>query len=122
MRASPLPPPPPPPGTAALRTRPSRLAISVYPPFAYDATGGGGVAAVTKGQDGGRLGLAFDAATVAIPPLDWRTGRWLGVPLPPFLRIDIVPLRLEVRERREERGGEKHRVDARRDHPPPAAT
>ena len=90
--------------TASLRTRPSRLAISVYPPFAYDATGGGGVARVTRGA-GGRTALAFDAATVSIPPLDWRSTRFLGLPLPPGLRIDIKPLKLEVGNGREDKDG-----------------
>ena len=88
------------PRTATLRTRPSRLSISIYPPFAYNATGGLGAARVTQtapvGAPEGALGLAFDS--IDVPPLDWRTTRFLGLPLPPGLRIDIVLKRLEVRE------------------------
>lgn len=86
------------PRTATLRTRPSRLSISIYPPFAYDATGGRGTGRVTPdapvGAPAGALGVAFDG--IDIPPLDWRTARFLGLPLPPGLRIDIAPKRLEV--------------------------
>lgn len=86
------------PRTATLRTRPSRLCISIYPPFAYNATGSLGAAQVTAkvpaGAPEGALGLAFDS--IDVPPLDWRTTRFLGLPLPPGLRIDIVPKRLEV--------------------------
>lgn len=86
---------PPAPGAAALRTRPAcRLAISVYPSFAYDASGGGGVATATKDGATGRTALTFAPDAVAIPRLDWRTTRFLGVPLLPGLAIDVVPLSL----------------------------
>lgn len=83
------------------------LRISVYPPFSYDASGGGArvgtVGAAEESQSsasGGDAGedkkspLSFDPGAVSIPALDSRTTRFLGLPLPPGLRIDIEPLRL----------------------------
>jgi hypothetical protein len=43
----------------------------------------------------GEQPLHFDPAGLVIPSLSWRTGRFLGLPLPPGLEIRIVPLRLE---------------------------
>lgn len=43
---------------------------------------------------GGKSPLSFDPSAVSIPALDSRTTRFLGLPLPPGLRIDIEPLRL----------------------------
>ncbi|NQV11702.1 MAG: hypothetical protein HQ527_11155 [Cyanobacteria bacterium] len=64
------------------------LVIAGYPRFRYNASGGGGL---------GRIGgdsLDFDPAGLTIPPLDWRSTRFLGLPLPPGLRIAIEPERL----------------------------
>ena len=79
------------------------LAIGAYPRFRYDARGGGGVgvlaAADPVGADiasgPGHSTLRFDPATLRIPPLDWRTTRFLGLPLPPGLAITIHPEQLE---------------------------
>lgn len=80
------------------------LRISVYPPFSYDASGGGArVGTVGAAGDnseeveeeaGDKSSLSFDPSVVSIPALDSRTTRFLGLPLPPGLRIDIEPLRL----------------------------
>lgn len=82
------------------------LRISVYPPFSYDASGGGArvgtVGAAEESQSGSgsieevdnKSPLSFDPGAVSIPALDSRTTRFLGLPLPPGLRIDIEPLRL----------------------------
>ena len=84
---------PPAPGQATLRTRRGcALAISVYPHFSYDASGGGGTATATT--ESGRTALEFAAGDVTIPRLDWRTARFLGLPLPPGLAIDVQPLAL----------------------------
>ncbi|KEF41925.1 MAG: hypothetical protein ER33_08665 [Cyanobium sp. CACIAM 14] len=78
------------------------LAIGAYPRFDYDARGGGGVGWLGNGV--GRLpgeaagdtqSLRFDPAGLTIPPLHWRTTRFLALPLPPGLRIGIHPERLE---------------------------
>lgn len=72
-----------------------RLAIGRYPRFAYDATGGGGLSQplITKGFPGcsTAISLKFSAEQLTIPPLNWRTTRFLGLPLPPGLSITIAP-------------------------------
>ncbi len=81
------------------------LAIGAYPRFRYDARGGGGLGVLTAadpvGTDSdtgpGTGTLRFDPAGLRIPPLDWRTTRFLGLPLPPGLAIAIQPERLEGR-------------------------
>lgn len=66
-----------------------RLGIARYPDFAYDAQGGRGVGA-GRGEDGTVL-VDFDVASLYIPPMSGATTRFLGLPLPPFLKIDILP-------------------------------
>jgi hypothetical protein len=73
------------------------LAIGRYPRFRYNAQGGGGTALLGERDAAGWQPLAFDAASLSIPPLDWRTTRVLGLPLPPGLRITIEPQRLAGR-------------------------
>ena len=67
------------------------LAIAGYPHFSYDARGGGGVCELGPGPSSGPRSLSFDPATLLIPPLNWRTTRVLGLPLPPGLEIVIAP-------------------------------
>jgi hypothetical protein len=69
------------------------LAVSVYPTFAYNASGGGGVGVVSKRADG-LLDVEWDAAALNIPAISYSTSKVLGVPLPPPLRIEIKPRRL----------------------------
>jgi hypothetical protein len=71
-----------------------QLAVSVYPPFAYDAAGGGGTGTVQR-RDDGLLHLRFDPASLSIPPINSRHAAILGIPVPPPLNIAIVPRRLE---------------------------
>lgn len=79
-----------------LRTLEScRLVIGRYPPFGYDARGGGGAALVSPGASGNLQALRFDPAQLRIPPLDRRHGRFLGLPLPPGLAIQITPEALD---------------------------
>lgn len=66
-----------------------RLGIARYPDFAYNAQGGRGVGA-GRGEDGTVL-VDFDVATLYIPSMSGATTRFLGLPLPPFLKIDILP-------------------------------
>lgn len=73
------------------------LAIGPYPPFRYDGRGGGGTARAGEALAEGWEALDFDPATLAIPPLSSRTTRFLGLPLPPGLRIDIESQRLQGR-------------------------
>jgi hypothetical protein len=71
-----------------------KLGISRYPDFEYDAEGGIGTgfgAKETKYQDNNDILVSFDIETLYIPSLTSSTTKFLGLPLPPFLKIDIVP-------------------------------
>lgn len=72
----------------------SQLAVSVYPTFTYDASGGGGIA---QAQDlgGGRLHVTFDADTLYIPDVNYKTAKFMGAPMVPPFRIKIKPVKLE---------------------------
>lgn len=73
-----------------------QLAIGRYPRFAYNASGGGGLSQPqAAASPGSATGLAFAADALNIPPLDWRSTRFLGLPLPPGLSITIVPEQLQ---------------------------
>jgi hypothetical protein len=65
-----------------------RLGIARYPDFAYDAQGGRGVGAA---RGDGTVLVDFDVASLYIPPMSGATTRFFGLPLPPFLKIDILP-------------------------------
>jgi hypothetical protein len=71
------------------------LAIGPWPRFRYDARGGGGLSRPVEGKPDGWQGLTFDPDALRIPSLSARTTRFLGLPLPPGLRIAIQPQRLE---------------------------
>jgi hypothetical protein len=73
------------------------LAIGFYPRFRYDGRGGGGVGLTGESLGGGWQALAFEPASLAIPPLNSRTTRLLWLPLPPGLEIAIHPEKLEGR-------------------------
>lgn len=81
--------------TVSFKTqRACKLGISRYPDFEYDAEGGMGTgsgAKVTGNLSNSDLLVSFDLQTLYIPPLTSSTTKFLGLPLPPFLRIDIVP-------------------------------
>ncbi|AQK54263.1 uncharacterized protein LOC100278102 [Zea mays] len=89
----------PEPGTLSVefRTRDGcRLGIARYPDFAYNAQGGRGVGAGRGSKSGeddgiGTVLVDFDVATLYIPPMSGATTRFLGLPLPPYLKIDILP-------------------------------
>lgn len=71
------------------------LAIAGYPRFSYDARGGGAIGTAGALDAEGRQALRFDPSALQIPALEARTTRVLGLPLPPGLRIAIVPEQLE---------------------------
>jgi len=71
-----------------------KLAVSVYPTFSYDASGGGGVATLRDLGDG-KYFASWDANQLDIPPLDYRSTKVLGIPIPPPLKIVIKPKSLE---------------------------
>ncbi|KAM0946772.1 hypothetical protein DsansV1_C08g0079071 [Dioscorea sansibarensis] len=68
-----------------------KLGISSYPYFQYNATGGMGTGTGSKQPTSDDIQLSFDANTLYIPPLETSTTRFLGLPLPPFLKIVILP-------------------------------
>lgn len=70
------------------------LAVSVYPKFSYNASGGGGRGRVVS-QEGDILHVEFDANTLNIPPIDYASTKVIGVPIPPPLQIRIIPKELK---------------------------
>lgn len=70
------------------------LAIGRYPCFRYDGRGGGGPGVLGPENADGLRPLTFDPASLQIPPLCSRTTRFLGLPLPPGLAIEIHPEQL----------------------------
>ncbi|KAF7819925.1 uncharacterized protein G2W53_025380 [Senna tora] len=76
--------------------RDCKLGISRYPDFEYNAEGGRGNGyGGTKTEDSlenNELFVSFDIGTLYIPPLTSSTTKFLGLPLPPFLKIDIIPM------------------------------
>ncbi|XP_059629365.1 uncharacterized protein LOC132271886 [Cornus florida] len=81
-----------------------KLGISRYPDFEYNAEGGRGTGTGTKIIDDdfdGEISVCFDLKALYIPPLMSSTTRFLGLPLPPFLKIHIVPELLQGRIDRE---------------------
>lgn len=69
-----------------------KLGISRYPDFEYNAEGGTGTGTgTTESNSSGEVSVSFDLDTLYIPPLKTATTKFLGLPLPPFLKIDIVP-------------------------------
>lgn len=70
------------------------LGVSRYPDFVYNAEGGSGTGKAVKMEDG-RWRVQFDIAAVKIPDVDFHTTTLFGIPLPPPIRIQIVPDSLE---------------------------
>lgn len=71
------------------------LAVSFFPMFAYNAAGGGGTGTAVEGE-GDRWLIKFDAHSLQIPDIDYKSTKVLGIPIPWPLRIEIVPRKLEV--------------------------
>ncbi len=67
-----------------------RLAIGSYPHFEYDATGGGGQSSLVNTEK-----VSFDPKSFHIPPLNWKTTKILGIPMPPGLEIQMELKKLE---------------------------
>ncbi|EEF51452.1 uncharacterized protein LOC8258306 [Ricinus communis] len=71
-----------------------KLGISRYPDFEYNAEGGTGTGFATKIKKtdlNDEISVSFDLKTLYIPPLTSGTTKFLGLPMPPGLKIDIVP-------------------------------
>tara|TARA_Y100001968_G_C19071998_1_gene578847 strand:+ start:43 stop:570 length:528 start_codon:yes stop_codon:yes gene_type:complete len=74
-----------------------RLKIGSYPYFLYNADGGGGEITLIQSGQNNILFVKFLSNTFTIPPLTYRTTRFLSLPLPPGLKIDIKMNKLEGR-------------------------
>tara|TARA_B100001029_G_scaffold178066_1_gene183966 strand:+ start:226 stop:756 length:531 start_codon:yes stop_codon:yes gene_type:complete len=72
-----------------------RLKIGSYPPFSYNATGGGGKGKLLPSQKKNVLNLRFSSQTFSIPPLTSKTTKFLSLPLPPGIRIEMSMDKLE---------------------------
>tara|TARA_Y100001968_G_scaffold147435_2_gene134869 strand:- start:115 stop:675 length:561 start_codon:yes stop_codon:yes gene_type:complete len=72
-----------------------RLAIGSYPPFHYDARGGGGKGTLYPTEKENIWKLSFSSKTFSIPPLNWQTTKFLYLPLPPGLKIEMSMDKLE---------------------------
>ncbi len=66
-----------------------QLRIGSYPPFSYNAFGGGGKGTLLPSKQDNILYVSFSAKTFAIPPLTSQTTKFLYLPLPPFLKITM---------------------------------
>jgi hypothetical protein len=71
-----------------------RLVIGRYPAFAYNGQGGGGRSDQSPAPVGESQELRFEPGRLRIPPLDRRSARLLGLPLPPGVAVEIEPVRL----------------------------
>ncbi len=72
-----------------------KLAIGSYPHFVYDARGGGGKTSLVKVKNKNHLFLIFNPDTFSIPSLNWRTTRFLSIPMPLGLEIKMLLEKLE---------------------------
>ncbi len=72
-----------------------QLAIGSYPPFDYDARGGGGEGTLIPTHKDNVLYLRFSSETFSIPPLTYQTTKFLSLPLPPGLKIEMSMNQLE---------------------------
>ena len=66
-----------------------RLTIGSYPPFTYNANGGGGTANLVQGKNQNLIYLKFSSKTFTIPPLTSKTTKFLSLPFPPGLNIEM---------------------------------
>tara|TARA_B100000579_G_scaffold411741_1_gene402806 strand:+ start:468 stop:998 length:531 start_codon:yes stop_codon:yes gene_type:complete len=72
-----------------------RLKIGTFSSFHFNAYGGGGVAKLIENKKNNTLKLSFSSKSFFIPSLNWQTTRFLYVPLPPGLKIDMFMEKLE---------------------------
>ena len=72
-----------------------KLVIGTYPPFSYDARNGGGEATLDKTDKANIQSVIFKPNNFSIPPLTWENTKFLNVPLPPGLKIEMLMDKLE---------------------------
>ena len=67
-----------------------RLTIGSYPSFKYNASGGGGKAILLPSKKSNLLQVRFSPKTFSIPALTSKTTKFLSLPLPPGLKIEMI--------------------------------
>ena len=72
-----------------------RLRIGLYPPFSYNACGGGGKATILPSKNNNLIYMRFSSTTFSIPPITSQTTKFLSIPLPPGLKIEMTLDKLE---------------------------
>ena len=72
-----------------------QLKIGSYPAFTYNASGGGGKAIVLPSKQNNPLNVSFLSKNFSIPPLTSRTTKFLSLPFPPGLKIEMSMDKLE---------------------------
>ena len=72
-----------------------RLKIGSYPPFEYNACGGGGKGTLLQSKNNTLIHLSFSSKTFSIPPLTSETTKFLSLPLPPGIKIEMYMDKLE---------------------------
>ena len=72
-----------------------KLRIGSFPAFKYNANGGGGQGTVLPSTQKNILHISFSSKTFSIPPLNSRTTKFLSLPLPPGLNIEMSMDKLE---------------------------
>ena len=72
-----------------------RLKIGSYPPFDYNADGGGGKGSLLQRKKNNVLYFSFSSKTFSIPPLNSQTTKFLSLPLPPGIKIEMIMDKLE---------------------------
>ena len=66
-----------------------RLRIGSYPPFDYNACGGGGKGTSLPSKNHYIQNVCFSSKTFSIPPLTSKNTRFLSLPLPIGLKIEM---------------------------------
>ena len=72
-----------------------RLKIGAFPPFIYNANGGGGNGRLLPSKNNNVLNISFSSKTFSIPPLTSQTTKFLFLPLLPGLKIEMSMDKLE---------------------------
>ena len=72
-----------------------QLKIGSYPPFVYNACGGGGKGRLIPSNKKNILYLRFSSKSFSIPPLTSKTTKFLFLPLPPGIKIEMSMDKLE---------------------------
>ena len=73
----------------------SRLKIGLFPAFDYNASGGGGIGTLIPTLKDNIEYLSFSSKSFSIPPLNSLTTKFLSIPLPPGLKIEMSMDKLE---------------------------